>query len=310
MIYTLHQLLVFSKIAQHQSITKAAESLGLTQPAISIQLRNFQSQFDIPLTEIVGRKLYVTDFGKEIADAANRILEEIESINLKTAAYKGYLSGKLKLAVVSTGKYVMPYLLTDFVKAHPDVEIVMDVANRQQVLLSIERNEVDFALIHMVPDHFSGERLELMPNKFYLVCNSEQKPMMQKVNRGLVSSMPMIFRESGSGTRMLMERFLEKAGIRAKKKMELTSNEAVKQAVVAGLGCSVMPVFGIRNELRSGLLQKIDYPGLPIESTWNLIWLKGKSFSPSAGAFLAHLREQGSSLVEKHFGWSERLQAD
>ena len=109
MNYTLHQLQVFLKVAQTQSVTKASEALHLTQPAVSIQLRNFQDQFEIPLTEVIGRKIFITDFGKEIAVAAENILNEVYAINYKTLAYKGQLAGRLKISVVSTGKYVMPY---------------------------------------------------------------------------------------------------------------------------------------------------------------------------------------------------------
>ena len=124
MNYTLHQLQVFLKVAQCQSITKAAEELHLTQPAVSIQLKNFQDQFEIPLTEIIGRKLYVTDFGKEIVLAAEKIINEVHAINYKMQAYQGKLSGRLKISIVSTGKYIMPYFLADFLKLHPDVELI------------------------------------------------------------------------------------------------------------------------------------------------------------------------------------------
>ena len=116
MNYTLHQLRIFQKVAEYESITKASEELHLTQPAVSIQLKNFQEQFPIPLTEVVGRKLYITDFGKEIADAAEKILNEAEAINYKTLPFKGVLAGRLKISVVSTGKYVMPYFLSDFME--------------------------------------------------------------------------------------------------------------------------------------------------------------------------------------------------
>ena len=116
MHYTLHQLQVFFKVTQTKSITKASEELNLTQPAVSIQLKNFQNQFEIPLTEVVGRQLFVTDFGKEIAIAAEKILDEVYAINYKTMAYKGQLAGRLKISVVSTGKYVIPYFLADFLK--------------------------------------------------------------------------------------------------------------------------------------------------------------------------------------------------
>ena len=126
MNYTLHQLQVFLKITETKSITKAAVELHLTQPAVSIQLRNLQNQFEIPLTEIIGRQLYVTDFGKEIAKASERILEEVNAINYKTMAYKGILSGKIKISIVSTGKYVMPYFLSEFANKNKGIEIEME----------------------------------------------------------------------------------------------------------------------------------------------------------------------------------------
>ena len=122
MQYTLHQLQIFLKITQIKSITKAATELHLTQPAVSIQLKNFQDQFDVPLTEVLGRKLYITDFGAEIAIAAEKILDEVYAINYKTLAYKGQLAGRLKLSVVSTGQYVIPYFLSDFLKMHYGIE--------------------------------------------------------------------------------------------------------------------------------------------------------------------------------------------
>ena len=151
MNYTLHQLQIFLKVSRIQSITKAAEELYLTQPAVSIQLKNFQDQFPIPLTEVVGRKLYITDFGKEIALAAEKILNEVSTIDYKTLAYQGKLSGRLKISVVSTGKYVMPYFLNDFMNHNNGVELLMDVTNKTKVVKSLERNEVDFALVSVLP---------------------------------------------------------------------------------------------------------------------------------------------------------------
>ncbi|MEZ4934585.1 MAG: LysR family transcriptional regulator [Saprospiraceae bacterium] len=158
MNYTLNQLEIFVKITEIQSITKAAEALHLTQPAVSIQLKNLQNQFDIPLTEVVGRKIYVTEFGKEIAQAAKKILAEVHAINHKTMAYKGHLTGKLKISVVSTGKYVMPYFLSGFVQQHPAIELDMDVTNKTKVIESLENNMVDFSLVSVLPDRLSIEK--------------------------------------------------------------------------------------------------------------------------------------------------------
>ena len=148
MNYTLNQLRIFLKITQTKSVTKAAEELHLTQPAVSIQLRNFQDQFDIPLTEVVGRKIYITDFGLEIAESVESILTQVQTINHKTLKYKGQLAGRLKLSVVSTGKYVMPYFLSAFINQHSGIELLMDVTNKSRVIESLEKNEVDFSLVY------------------------------------------------------------------------------------------------------------------------------------------------------------------
>lgn len=159
MNYTLRQLQVFLKVSEKQSITKAAEELFLTQPAVSIQLKNFQDQFSIPLTEVVGRKLYVTDFGKEIASAAEKIVNQVQAINYKTLSYQGNLTGRLKISVVSTGKYVMPYFLSNFMRKNDGVDLIMDVTNKAQVVRALEENTVDFALVSVLPSHLKINRV-------------------------------------------------------------------------------------------------------------------------------------------------------
>jgi DNA-binding transcriptional LysR family regulator len=306
MNYTLNQLQIFLKIVQTQSVTKASEELHLTQPAVSIQLRNFQDQFDIPLTEVVGRKIYITDFGKEIALAAENILNQVASINHKTLAYKGHLSGRLKISVVSTGKYVMPYFLSDFIKEHSGIDLLMDVTNKNKVIESLENNEVDFALVSILPNAINVEKLDLLQNKLYLVGNSDKHFKKESKTKELFDDMPFIFREKGSGTRQTMELFFAKNKVSVAKKMELTSNEAVKQAVLAGLGYSIMPLIGIRNELHNNELQIIPTKGLPIKTTWSLIWLKGKNHSPVAQAFLKHLKKEKQHIVHQKFNWYEQ----
>ena len=152
MNYTLNQLRIFIKIVQTQSITKAAEELHLTQPAVSIQLKNFQEQFEIPLTEIVGKKIFITDFGNEIGKAAESIINEVYAINHKVNAYKGFLTGRLKLSVASTGKYVIPYFLSPFLKKYQNIELMLDVTNKTKVIESLVRGEVDFALVSLLPE--------------------------------------------------------------------------------------------------------------------------------------------------------------
>lgn len=306
MNYTLHQLQIFLKITQTKSITQAAEELHLTQPAVSIQLRNFQHQFDIPLTEIVGRKIYITDFGKEIALAAEEILNQVQAINLKTMEYKGQLVGRLKLSIVSTGKYVMPYFLSGFMKEHPGVQLQMDVTNKSRVIESLQNNEVDFSLVSILPPSMNVDKLELMQNKLFLVGNAATRFQRKSNDKSIFEELPLIYREEGSGTRMSMERFIERNRIAAVKKIELTSNEAVKQAVIAGLGYSIMPLIGIKNELNAGVLKIIPVKGLPISTKWSLIWLTGKMFSPIAKAYLEYVRKTKKEIIEERFSWYEQ----
>lgn len=306
MNYTLNQLQIFLKIVQTQSVTKAAEELHLTQPAVSIQLKNFQDQFEIPLTEVLGRRIYITDFGKEIAVAAENIINQVYQINYKTMAYKGQLTGRLKLSVVSTGKYVMPYFLSGFMQQHDGVELLMDVTNKSNVIKSLENNEVDFALVSILPDLLAVEKLDLIRNKLYLVGSKSVTIKRGAKPADVFQNLPLIFREKGSGTRQTMEAFFSKNSITTLKKMELTSNEAVKQALLAGLGYSIMPLIGIKNELHRSELQIIPVKGLPITTTWSLIWLKGKKHSPVSASFLDYLKQEKAQIMFDKFNWYEQ----
>lgn len=306
MNYTLHQLYVFVKISETLSITRAAEELHLTQPAVSIQLKNFQDQFDIPLTEVISRRIYLTDFGREIALAAQKVLNETQAINDKTLAYKGLLFGKLTVSVVSTGKYVMPYFLSGFMQQHQGVELSMDVTNRQKVVDSVSNNEVDFSLVSILPP-LPVDHLALMPNKLYFVGAMRATDKPQTSDPVLLEKLPLIYREGGSGTRYIMEKFIAEHQLTVRKRLELTSNEAVKQALLAGLGYSIMPLIGLKNELLNGDLQTIPIDGLPLQTSWMLIWHRDKQFSPVAQAFLAYLRENKETIIQQCFSWYEHF---
>ena len=300
MNYTISQLKIFLKVVEFGSITKAAEELHLTQPAVSIQIKNFQKDFKYPLTEIINKKLYVTDFGREIANACENILNELEIINYKSLGYQNNYTGKLKISIVSTGKYIMPYYLVDFLNEYPDVDLLMDVTNKSKVLTSLEKNEIDFALISILPDNLNLIALELMDNQIYLVGNKKIADEILN-NKTTIDNKPFIFREQGSGTRQMMEKFISKNKFNTKKKIELTSNEAVKQAVLAGIGISIMPIIGIRSELSSGKLKIIETKGLPIITKWRLVWLKEKKLSSIAQHFIEHLKKEKGNINKVSF---------
>ena len=300
MNYTISQLKIFLKVVKHGSVTKAADELHLTQPAVSIQLKNFQKNFTNPLTEIINKKLFVTDFGKEIALAAENIIAELEMINYKSIGYNNVLSGKLKISIISTGKYIMPFFLTDFLQQHSNIDLELDVTNKAKVVNSLEKNEIDFALVSILPENLQIKKVDLMENKLMLVGNKKtaQFLKLQKIN---LDTIPLIYREIGSGTRQTMEQFIQKNKLQAKKKITLTSNEAVKQAIIAGMGVSIMPIIGIKNELASGKLEVIPIKGMPIITTWSLIWLKEKKLSAIAQAYIDFLKLHKESISEIHF---------
>ncbi len=308
MNYTLHQLQVFVKIAETASITKAAEELNLTQPAVSIQLKNFQEQFNIPLTEIIGRKIYITHFGKEIAIAGKKIIDEVNAIEYKTSVFNGKLTGKLKIAVVSTGKYVMPYFLTDFLNQNQEVELMLDVTNRAKAIDALSKNETDFSLVSVLPDKMNIEREELLQNKLYLVGNADWAAKFKSKSKEVLANVNLIYREEGSGVRLTLQQYFDSNNLKVKKKLELNSNEAVKQAVIAGLGCSIMPLIGIKNELQNDDLFIIPVKGFPIKTSWNLIWLKQKSLSPVVLAFINFIKSNKESIIKNRFEWYETFQ--
>ena len=306
MNYTLNQLRVFLKVAQTLNITRAAEELHLTQPAVSIQLKNFQSQFDIPLIEVINKKLFVTDFGREIAESADKIFAEVNAINCKLHSHKGLLTGKLKVSVVSTGGYIVPYFIAGFIKQQQGVDLLLDVTNKAQVISSLEKNEVDFSLVSVLPENLRVDKVELMLNKLFVVGNHDEKFGNKEHNKGIFENIPLIYREQGSGTRHVMENYILKNKLPVKKKMELTSNEAVKQALIAGLGYSIMPLIGIKNELENHQLQIIKVKGFPINSTWNLIWLKDKKHSPVAKAYLEYIKQEKANIINQTFKWIDK----
>jgi DNA-binding transcriptional LysR family regulator len=297
MNFTFHQLKIFLEVIRHQNITKAAEEMYMTQPALSIQLKNFQKQFDIPLIEKVGKKFQLTDFGKSIAHIAENILSEAEEIKYKTKEYEGLLTGKLKISSASTGKYVIPYYLSEFVHKYPGIDLTLDVSNKTTVIKQLQNNEIDFALVSVLPDKIDTYEEILLKNKLYLIGDTKK----------IIKSRPLIYREQGSATRNAMNMYFRNSTKR--KSLELTSNEAVKQAVVAGLGYSIIPLIGMRNELQNTDIYIIPSKGLPIITYWRLIWLKNKKLSPVASAYLDYIRKEKETITKRHFEWYVHFQS-
>ena len=249
MNYTLNQLRVFKSIVDTGSITRAAEALNLTQPAVSIQLKNFQREFDAPLTETIHKKLYITAYGREVAETVESLLQVAETLGKTSSHNTDQLRGKLRISVVSTGKYVIPYFLTDFLKQHPGIELVLDVSNKQGVLRDLQSNAVDLSLVSTLPRNLELESLALLKNELVLVGSSHFALPKARSQYDLLSKLTLIFREEGSATHSAMQDFLDRNELVVHRKIQLTSNEAVKQAVMAGLRVGRVGTSSVRYEV-------------------------------------------------------------
>jgi DNA-binding transcriptional LysR family regulator len=308
MNFTLNQLLIFVRVCEFGSITRASERLHMTQPAVSIQLKNFQAQFDVPLTETIGKKIHISEFGRMIETSARGILFEAERIRHLSSEFKSEISGKLHLTAVSTGKYVIPFYVEQFLQHYPRVEIQIDVTNKNKVVESLRSNTTDFGWVSIVPEKISVSKIELLDNALYLVCGKKFIGRDVKYDKKFLENAPWIYREEGSGTRQWMEGHISRRRFNIQRKIELTSNEAVKQAVIAGMGISIMPLIGLKNELISGDLKIIPSPGLPLHSRWHLVWMKGKRHSPAAEVFLRFIEEKSTHIQNQCFGWVKQYQ--
>ncbi len=301
MNYTLHQLRIFTKVCEYGSITKASEALYLTQPAISIQLKKLQDEFEIPLTEVIGRKLYVTNFGTQILELASEILDKVDRLEASVDQFKGILTGHIRVATASTGKYVMPYFLTGFMRKYPGVTISVDVTNKTKVVENLKENTIDFALISVIPQNLALETIPLIKNELHLVAATSYPDLPKKMSAKKLGAYTLIFREEGSATRAAMETYLNKNRIQVSRTMHLVSNEAVKQAVRAGLGLSIMPLIGIGGELTLAKMKIIPMTGLPIVTQWNLAYGSGKKLSPASLALVKYIEENKGQISEEHF---------
>lgn len=295
MNYTLRQLEVFCTLVKTGSFTKASEVLHLSQPAVSLQFKSFSEQFHFDLLQQQNKRFVLTEFGALVHAEASAILHRVQNLAAINESVRGELVGTLRFSIVSTGKYILPFLLREFLEAHPKVQLQMDVTNKEQVLQHLLDNTVDLSLMSLVPDRLALEVEPLMANTLVLVCSPSYA---QKYQRLGLSKLQYVFRESGSATRKAMEEFLKKERIEPQYKLELTSNEAVKQSLLAGLGASVLPLIGIRRELNAGALVEIPNKHLPIVTSWNLAWRSNQRLSPIAQAYVHFIREHKARLLE------------
>ncbi len=296
--YTLHQLRVFSAAAELLNYTKAAEKLHLTQPAVSMQIRQLENNVDLPLFEQTGRQLYLTDAGRELYGYAQRILEVIAEADEVLQGMKGVHRGHLRVSVASTANYFVARLLADFSKRYPGVSISLDVTNRQSLLRQLAHNETDIVIMGEPPTDADLHSEAFLENPLVAIAAADHPLAGRKaITLEELAQHRFAQRESASGTRAAIERFFEEHGLAVKPGLEMRSNEAIKQAIEAGLGVGIVSQHTLELELETGRLAILDVEGLPIIRHWYMVQRQGKRDTPVMRSFHDHVLEQAERQV-------------
>lgn len=298
MSFTLRQLMLFEAVARHSSFTRASEELHLTQPAVSTQIKQLEDDVGLPLFEHMGKKIYLTAAGREMYEFARTIDRQFSDIRTVLDDLKGIRRGVLNISVTSTAKYFAPYLLAAFCKRYPDITVNLDVTNRAMLLRQLADNVPDMAIMgtpppeaDLIADSFMSNPLVIIAPPDHPLAHGGRIPLHE------LQEHEFIVREKGSGTRNAVERFLEQRGVKIKPAMEMSRNEAIKHAVMAGLGLGIVSIHTLEMEFKLRRLVVLDVESFPVIKDWYLVHRTGKRFSAAAQAFKEFILNEGSSLI-------------
>ena len=296
---TLRQMQIFEAVVRLGGYTRAAEALHLSQPTISMQVKKLSETIGLPLIEKVGNRLHTTAVGDEVYASAQNILSSMVSLGESAAALDGVVKGPLRLAVITTAKYFMPHLLGEFISQYPEVKPILKVTNRSRVLERLKSNEDDLLIMGQVPVGLDVEAHPFVDNELVVVASTGH-PLTQESNITLeqLSEERFLVRESGSGTRLAVDRLFAEQGLEIQPYMDLGSSEAIKQAVMAGLGISVLSRHNLRLELAGNHIAVLDVKGFPLFYRWYAVHLKDKKLSLVTRTFLDFLLQQGKHMMQ------------
>jgi DNA-binding transcriptional LysR family regulator len=300
---TFRQLQVFSAVYQLHSYTKAGELLGLSQPAVSSQIRQLEQTLEQPLFEYVGRRLFRTSAGERLAHSVDTIFSELRLLQADIASLKGSIAGELRLLAVSTAQYVVPYLLRAFLDLHPQITLSVTVVNRATALQRLAENSDDLVIMGMVPNDRPLTSLPFLDNELVPVAPAGH-PLLEydTVSAEAFLGSQLLMRESGSGSRLALERHCQLQRLRVEPVMELGSNDALKHAVVAGLGVAVLPKLSILAELELGKLRIVNTEGFPLRRSWCVVHPQTKHLTPAMQAFLDYIHQNTNRFTQMFIG--------
>jgi DNA-binding transcriptional LysR family regulator len=290
---TFRQLRLFLALADTGSVTAAARATHVSQPTASMQLKEIAGAVGMPLYEIVGRTLYLTDAGRDLADTARSISQAWEAFEQRVDAVKGLARGKLHVAVVSTAKYFMPRLIGSFCARHPAIDVALEILNRDGVVQRLRENRDDLYIMSMPPRDIDLEDRVFMPNPIVVIAPATDALLRRRqVPLEALADRRFILREKGSGTRMAVDRHFRERRFRADVRLELGSNEAVKESVAGGLGIGVVSRHALHGQQKENGVGIVDVDGFPLTSAWHVVHPAAKRLSPLAQAFRQHVLEQ------------------
>ena len=296
---TLRQLRIFEAVARLGSYSRAAEEIHITQPAVSAQMRQLEEMVGLPLIEQVGKILTLTAAGREILEYSRRMLEEQREAEKAIAAMRGVESGELSIAVVSTAKYFAPQVLMEFWRAYPGLQLKLSIQNRDLTLRSLSNNEVDLAIMGRPPEQMEAVAEKFAPHPHVIIAPADHHLAARKqIRLEDVANEPFLVREPGSGTRQLTDKLFARHELKLEPRMEIASNETIKQAVIAGMGLSLLSAHTLGLEGRVGRLVVLNVKGLPLVRGWHVIHRKGKRLTPAAVALREMLLSRGAKLIE------------
>jgi len=297
--YTFKQIQTFIEVARQRSVSKAAERLFVTQPAVSMQIRQLEDAFGLALVEPLGRTIQLTSAGEAFLTYATNAMGQFKDLEALMAEHVGLKKGRIDLAVVTTSKYFIPMLLVQFGRLHPGIDVQLKIDNRENVLGMLCQFEADLVVMGRAPSHIECIATPFATNPLVIVAPPDH-PLARRKSLPFeaLSDFRFVVREEGSGTRAAMERLFQDHHAPLNVVMDLPSNETIKQAVMAGMGLSFLSIRTIRHELASGHIALLDVQGLPQMNQWYVTHLKHKKLSPATTAFKDFLIEQGSALMD------------
>lgn len=294
---TMRQLQVFESVARHLSFTRAAEELHLTQPAVSMQVKQLESMIELPLFEQMGKKVHLTEAGHTMVRHSRTMMSHLSEIERDINSLKGVEGGQLKICIASTVNYFATRLLSSFCEQYKKVHISLEVINREELIRRLEANEPDLVLMGQPPEGLDVEATAFMENPLILIANP-QHPLSDQsgIKIDKLSDETFVMREPGSGTRSAMMRLFDKHGVKPKEGIQLSSNETIKQSVEAGLGLAVVSAHTVDLELKAGRLISLDVEYFPILRQWYICYRRGKRLSTTAQVFLDFVIKEGRNV--------------